>query len=65
MSWSKQVGEGDTAGSLTNGVQTATAVATLPPGHEVIPGKSCKNAVTLFNKLLFFFIWSKGTNASI
>lgn len=34
------MGEGDTPGSLTNGVQTATAVATLPPGHEVIPGET-------------------------
>lgn len=34
----RQVGEGDTTGSLTNGVQTATAVATLAPGHEVITG---------------------------
>lgn len=33
-----QVGEGDTTGSITNGVQTATAVATLAPGHEVITG---------------------------
>ncbi|XP_030252515.1 bromodomain-containing protein 8 isoform X2 [Sparus aurata] len=30
------VGEGDSTGSLTNGVQTATTVTTLPPGHEVI-----------------------------
>lgn len=35
-----QVGEGDTAGSLTNGVQTATAVATLATGHEVITGNN-------------------------
>ncbi|TNM99071.1 bromodomain-containing protein 8 isoform X1 [Takifugu flavidus] len=39
------VGEGDTAGSLTNGVQTATAVATLPPGHEVIPEADADPAV--------------------
>ncbi|KAM8733620.1 bromodomain-containing protein 8 isoform 1-T1 [Acanthopagrus schlegelii] len=32
----RMVGEGDTTGSLTNGVQTATAVTALPPGHEVI-----------------------------
>ncbi|XP_077957652.1 bromodomain-containing protein 8 isoform X2 [Gasterosteus aculeatus] len=30
------VGEGDTVGSLTNGVQTATAATALPPGHAVI-----------------------------
>ncbi|KAK9517716.1 hypothetical protein VZT92_023062 [Zoarces viviparus] len=30
------VGEGDSAGSLTNGVQTATAATALPPGHAVI-----------------------------
>ncbi|XP_074504028.1 bromodomain-containing protein 8 isoform X1 [Sebastes fasciatus] len=30
------VGEGDSTGSLTNGVQTATAATALPPGHEVI-----------------------------
>ncbi|KAM3612245.1 uncharacterized protein V6R79_005218 [Siganus canaliculatus] len=30
------VGEGDSAGTLTNGVQTATAVTALPAGHEVI-----------------------------
>ncbi|XP_068181969.1 bromodomain-containing protein 8 [Antennarius striatus] len=32
----RMVGEGDSTGSLTNGVQTATAVSALPPGHEVI-----------------------------
>ncbi|KAM8908229.1 bromodomain-containing protein 8 isoform 2-T2 [Spinachia spinachia] len=30
------VGEGDSVGSLTNGVQTATAATALPPGHVVI-----------------------------
>ncbi|XP_034546878.1 bromodomain-containing protein 8 isoform X2 [Notolabrus celidotus] len=30
------VGEGDCTGSLTNGVQTATTVTALPPGHEII-----------------------------
>ncbi|XP_029297181.1 bromodomain-containing protein 8 [Cottoperca gobio] len=30
------VGEGDSTGSLTNGVQTAIAATVLPPGHEVI-----------------------------
>ncbi|XP_075899643.1 bromodomain-containing protein 8 isoform X2 [Nelusetta ayraudi] len=39
------VGEGDTTGSLTNGVQTATAVATLAPGHEVITEGEAEAAV--------------------
>ncbi|XP_044060209.1 bromodomain-containing protein 8 isoform X2 [Siniperca chuatsi] len=30
------VGEGDSTGSLTNGVQTVTTATALPPGHEVI-----------------------------
>ncbi|XP_018525063.1 bromodomain-containing protein 8 isoform X2 [Lates calcarifer] len=30
------VTEGDSTGSLTNGLQTATAATALPPGHEVI-----------------------------
>eukprot|EP00064_Thunnus_orientalis_P010886 superscaffoldBa00001516_g10915 len=30
------VADGDSTGSLTNGVQTATAATPLPPGHEVI-----------------------------
>ncbi|XP_068596260.1 bromodomain-containing protein 8 [Brachionichthys hirsutus] len=32
----RTVGEGDSTGSLTNGVQTATAVGTVPPGPEVV-----------------------------
>ncbi|KAG8004237.1 Bromodomain-containing protein 8, partial [Nibea albiflora] len=39
------VGEGDSAGSLTNGVQTATAVTALPPGHEVITEGEAEAAV--------------------
>lgn len=34
-----QVAEGDSTGSLTNGLQTATAATALPSGHEVITGK--------------------------
>ncbi|KAM8908230.1 bromodomain-containing protein 8 isoform 3-T3 [Spinachia spinachia] len=34
------VGEGDSVGSLTNGVQTATAATALPPGHVVISAES-------------------------
>ncbi|KAL6117999.1 brd8 [Pungitius sinensis] len=34
------VGEGDSGGSLTNGVQTATAATALPPGHVVISAES-------------------------
>ncbi|XP_019937619.1 bromodomain-containing protein 8 isoform X2 [Paralichthys olivaceus] len=30
------VSDGDSTGSLTNGLQTATAATALPPGHEVI-----------------------------
>uniref|UniRef100_A0A8D3AMP1 Bromodomain-containing protein 8 n=1 Tax=Scophthalmus maximus TaxID=52904 RepID=A0A8D3AMP1_SCOMX len=33
------VAEGDSAGSFTNGLQTATAATALPAGHEVITGK--------------------------
>ncbi|KAM7389405.1 hypothetical protein PAMP_023386 [Pampus punctatissimus] len=33
---SARVVDGDSTGSLTNGVQTATAATPLPPGHEVI-----------------------------
>ncbi|XP_027137778.1 bromodomain-containing protein 8 [Larimichthys crocea] len=39
------VGEGDSTGSLTNGVQTATAVTALPPGHEVITEGEAEAAV--------------------
>lgn len=42
------MGEGDTTGSLTNGVQTATTVTILPPGHEVIPGKTFKNCPFMY-----------------
>uniref|UniRef100_A0A3B5BB83 Bromodomain-containing protein 8 n=1 Tax=Stegastes partitus TaxID=144197 RepID=A0A3B5BB83_9TELE len=41
------VAEGDSAGSLTNGVQTATAATALPPGHDIITG--------LCSVLLFLF----------
>ncbi|XP_013886911.1 bromodomain-containing protein 8 [Austrofundulus limnaeus] len=34
------VAEGDNTGSLTNGVQTATAATALPSGHEVITGEA-------------------------
>ncbi|XP_042348952.1 bromodomain-containing protein 8 isoform X2 [Plectropomus leopardus] len=39
------VGEGDSAGSLTNGVQTATAATALPPGHDVITEGDAEAAV--------------------
>ncbi|XP_017275285.1 bromodomain-containing protein 8 isoform X2 [Kryptolebias marmoratus] len=39
------VAEGDGAGSLTNGVQTATAATALPPGHEVITEGEAEAAV--------------------
>ncbi|KAM9356775.1 bromodomain-containing protein 8 [Symphorus nematophorus] len=39
------VGEGDSTGSLTNGVQTATAVTALPPGHDVITDGEAEAAV--------------------
>ncbi|XP_059202006.1 bromodomain-containing protein 8 isoform X2 [Centropristis striata] len=39
------VGEGDSTGSLTNGVQTATAATALPPGHEVITEGEAEAAV--------------------
>ncbi|XP_047441247.1 bromodomain-containing protein 8 isoform X2 [Mugil cephalus] len=39
------VAEGDSAGSLTNGVQTATAATALPPGHEVITEVEAEAAV--------------------
>uniref|UniRef100_A0A1A7XVP7 Bromodomain-containing protein 8 n=1 Tax=Iconisemion striatum TaxID=60296 RepID=A0A1A7XVP7_9TELE len=39
------VGEGDPAGSLTNGVQTVTAATALPPGHDVITGSEAEAAV--------------------
>nr|XP_046262165.1 bromodomain-containing protein 8 [Scatophagus argus] len=39
------VGEGDSTGSLTNGVQTATAVTALPPRHEVITEGEAEAAV--------------------
>uniref|UniRef100_UPI0037E7C8D2 bromodomain-containing protein 8 isoform X2 n=1 Tax=Semicossyphus pulcher TaxID=241346 RepID=UPI0037E7C8D2 len=39
------VGEGDSAGGLTNGVQTATAVTALPTGAEVITEGEAEAAV--------------------
>ncbi|XP_034738765.1 bromodomain-containing protein 8 isoform X2 [Etheostoma cragini] len=39
------VGEGDSTGSLTNGVQTATAATALPPGHDVITEGEAEAAV--------------------
>ncbi|TDH07986.1 hypothetical protein EPR50_G00111880 [Perca flavescens] len=39
------VGEGDSTGSLTNGIQTATAATALPPGHEVITEGEAEAAV--------------------
>ncbi|XP_068441979.1 bromodomain-containing protein 8 isoform X2 [Clinocottus analis] len=39
------VGEGDSTGSLTNGVQTVTAATALPPGHEVITEGEAEAAV--------------------
>uniref|UniRef100_A0A1A8DMP6 Bromodomain-containing protein 8 n=1 Tax=Nothobranchius kadleci TaxID=1051664 RepID=A0A1A8DMP6_NOTKA len=39
------VGEGDPAGSLTNGVQTATGAAVFPPGHDVITEGEAEAAV--------------------
>lgn len=61
----KQVGEGDTAGSLTNGVQTATAVTSLPPGHEVITGNQSMSPDLLpfiLNKTNICVIWLLSTN---
>ncbi|XP_029966951.1 bromodomain-containing protein 8 isoform X2 [Salarias fasciatus] len=39
------VADGDTAGSLTNGVQTATAAAALPSGHDIITEGDAEAAV--------------------
>ncbi|XP_075993994.1 bromodomain-containing protein 8 isoform X3 [Genypterus blacodes] len=39
------VAEGDSTGSLTNGVQTATAATALPQGHEVITEGEAEAAV--------------------
>ncbi|KAF7647816.1 hypothetical protein LDENG_00166230 [Lucifuga dentata] len=39
------VAEGDSTGSLTNGVQTATAATALPPAHEVITEGDVEAAV--------------------
>uniref|UniRef100_A0A4W6FQS7 Bromodomain-containing protein 8 n=1 Tax=Lates calcarifer TaxID=8187 RepID=A0A4W6FQS7_LATCA len=54
------VTEGDSTGSLTNGLQTATAATALPPGHEVITGKyalhnySCMHTHRQISCLFFF-----------
>ncbi|XP_004563259.2 bromodomain-containing protein 8 isoform X1 [Maylandia zebra] len=39
------VAEGDSTGSLTNGVQTATAATALPPGHDIITEGEAEAAV--------------------
>ncbi|XP_041653457.1 bromodomain-containing protein 8 [Cheilinus undulatus] len=39
------VGEGDCTGSLTNGVQTASAATALPTGHEIITESEAETAV--------------------
>ncbi|XP_030594878.1 bromodomain-containing protein 8 isoform X2 [Archocentrus centrarchus] len=39
------VADGDSTGSLTNGIQTATAATALPPGHEVITEGEAEAAV--------------------
>ncbi|XP_070769173.1 bromodomain-containing protein 8 [Enoplosus armatus] len=39
------VGEGDSTGSLTNGVQTVTTATALPPGHEIITEVEAEAAV--------------------
>ncbi|XP_031607344.2 bromodomain-containing protein 8 [Oreochromis aureus] len=39
------VAEGDSTGSLTNGIQTATAATALPPGHDIITEGEAEAAV--------------------
>uniref|UniRef100_A0A3Q1FS59 Bromodomain-containing protein 8 n=1 Tax=Acanthochromis polyacanthus TaxID=80966 RepID=A0A3Q1FS59_9TELE len=55
ISASPRLVRGNATGSLTNGVQTATAATALPPGHDVIAGKFTLNTCRFLCSLLLFF----------